>query len=272
MAAKKLLGIMLVTIICSAVTNLGIFTALLAIDSNPNESLTERIVRKGVIRLGTSPDYPPFESIQEKNGVLEVAGFDIELAKLLAANMSQQLGRPVEIAIEAAFFNALMAGLQSRSYDFVIAAFAIRPDRELQVDFSIPYYFSQQCCIVPIANSQIQNETHLVNKIVAVQIGTSGEELAGGLGCIKKPFPTVDMLMLDLINGGSDAAIIDIPVAEHFVNAGNVKIAFNFTSSQPEGFGVAMREGEGGSLIMGIINRTISWLNATNQLKGLFKN
>jgi polar amino acid transport system substrate-binding protein len=270
MAAKKLLGIILITIVCSAATNIGIFTALYAIDTNPNESITERIVRKGVIRLGTSPDYPPFESIQQNGGVLEVAGFDIELAELLVANMSQQLGRPVELAIEAAFFNALMAGLQSGAYDIVIAAFAIRPERELSVDFSVPYYFSQQCCIVPVDDSSIHNETDLVGRTVAVQTGTSGEELAGGLGCTRTSFPTVDMLMLDLVNGDSDAAIMDIPVAQHFALAGSVKIAFNFTSSAPEGFGVAMRQGEGSAPIMGIINRTISWLNTTNQLQGLF--
>jgi ABC-type amino acid transport substrate-binding protein len=272
MAAKKLLGIMFITIICSAATNVGIFSALYAINANPNESITERIVRKGVIRLGTSPDYPPFESIQQNGGVLEVAGFDIELAKLLAANLSQQLGRPVELAIEAAFFNALMAGLQSKSYDLVIAAFAIRPERELQVDFSVPYYFSQQCCIVRAADFSISSEADLVGKKVATQIGTSGDDLANGLGCTENSFPTVDMILLDLINGGSDAAIIDIPVAEHFAIAGSVKIAFNFTAPAPEGFGVAMRQGEGSSPIMGIINRTITWLNDTNQLQGLFNN
>ncbi len=264
MAAKKVLGIMLITIVCSAATNIGIFTTLFAIANAPKESMD-------VIRLGTSPDYPPFESIQQNGQVLEVAGFDIELAKLLVANISQQLGRPFKLSIEAAFFNALMAGLQSNSYDIVIAAFAIRPERELSVDFSVPYYFSQQCCIVPVADSSIHNETDLVGRNVGVQIGTSGEELAGGLGCTRISFPTVDMLMLDLVNGDLDAAILDIPVAQHFSTAGSVKIAFNFTSAVPEGFGVAMREGQGSSRMMGIINSTIIWLKNTNQIQGLFK-
>nr|MDO8086905.1 transporter substrate-binding domain-containing protein [Candidatus Sigynarchaeum springense] len=271
MASRNLLKIVIVTIICSGLTNSGVFMFLYYVETNPNETTLERVMRKGVIRLGTSPDYPPFESIQQTGEGLTVAGFDIELAKLLAANLSQQLNRDVKLEIEAAFFNALMAGLQSNSYDIVIAAFAIRPERELQVDFSVPYYYSQQCCIVRADDYSIANVSDLATKYIAVQTGTSGEELAGSIVCQgKKSFPTVDMIMLDLVNGDSDAAIIDIPVAEHFALGSNVKIAFNFTQAAPEGFGVAMREGEGGTIIMGIINSTISWLNATGRLQTLF--
>ncbi|MBN2154369.1 MAG: transporter substrate-binding domain-containing protein [Candidatus Lokiarchaeota archaeon] len=259
------------TIICSGLTNAGVFMFLYFVENNPNETTLERFMRKGVIRLGTSPDYPPFESIQQTADGLTVEGFDIELAKIIAANLSQQLDREIKLEVEAAFFNALMAGLQSNSYDIVIAAFAIRPERELQVDFSVPYYFSQQCCLVRADDFSITNASDLATKKIAVQTGTSGEELAGGIVCQeRKSFPTVDMIMLDLVNGDSDAAVIDIPVAEHFALAGNVKIAFNFTQSDPEGFGVAMRNGEGGSIIMGVINSTISWLNATGQLQALF--
>ncbi len=270
MATKKLLKIILVTIICSGLTNSGVFMFLYYVENNPNETTLERLMRKGIIRLGTSPDYPPFESIQQTAQGLTVAGFDIELAKLIAANLSQQLNREIKLEIEAAFFNALMAGLQSNSYDIVIAAFAIRPERELQVDFSVPYYYSQQCCLVRADDFSITNSSDLATKVIAVQTGTSGEELAGSIiSQSKKSFPTVDMIMLDLVNGDSDAAIIDIPVAQHFARAGIVKIAFNFTQSAPEGFGVAMREGEGKTIIMGVINSTISWLNATGRLQTL---
>ncbi|MEX2680620.1 MAG: ABC transporter substrate-binding protein [Candidatus Sigynarchaeota archaeon] len=270
MASRNLLKIVIVTIICSGLTNSGVFLFLYYVENNPNETTLERVMRKGVIRLGTSPDYPPFESIQQTGQGLTVVGFDIELAKLLVANLSQHLNREVKLEIEAGFFNALMAGLQSNSYDIVIAAFAIRPERELQVDFSVPYYYSQQCCLVRANDYSIANESDLATKKLAVQTGTSGEELAGGIACAgKQSFPTVDMILIDIMKGDSDAAIIDIPVAQHLARAGNVKIAFNFTQP-PEGFGVAMREGEGGSIIMGVFNSTIAWLNATGQLQTLF--
>nr|MDO8114827.1 transporter substrate-binding domain-containing protein [Candidatus Sigynarchaeota archaeon] len=271
MASNKLWGIVLVVIVCSGCTNAGVFTYLAFLDQNPNESTISRIARKGVIRLGTSPDYPPFESIANTAEGLEVVGFDIELAKLVVANISSQIGKPIRLEVEAAFFNALMAGLQSNAYDMVIAAFAIRPERELEVDFSIPYYFSLQCCLVQASDTSIHDQLDLVNRTVATQIGTTGDDLANGLNCIEKSFPTVEMIMLDLINGDSDAAIIDVPVAEHFALGGDVKIAFNFTSIQFEGFGIAMREGEGSSPIMGIINNTIATLNATGQLQELFR-
>jgi ABC-type amino acid transport substrate-binding protein len=278
MVPKKLWAVVLIVIACSISTNIGLigyffYQNEITTYKNNNQSqiVTENIKKRGIIRLGTSPDYPPFESITSTSNGLEVTGFDIELAKLLVANLSTQLGAELSLTIEAAFFNALMAGLKSDSYDIVIAAFAIRPERKLEVDFSVPYYFSQQCCLVPVSDTTIHDKYDLTGKHVAVQTGTSGESLASGLMCIPTAFPTVDNIMLDLQNGNSDAAIMDIPVAQHFALGGNVKIAFNFTDVEIEGFGVAMTKGAGQSAIMGIINGTIITLNNTGLLHTLFK-
>ncbi len=239
--------------------------------NSPQETTLQRILRTGEIRLGTSPDYPPFESLVDTGSGLEIAGFDIELAKKVTQALEQQLGRDITLKIEAAFFNALMAGLNTSAYDMVIAAFAIRPYREQAVDFSIPYYFSLQCCVVKTSETSIAGQDDLEGKKIAVQTGTSGEEIAGGLKGDITAFPSVDMMLVELENGKTDAIIIDVPVAQHFVNSGkNVKVAFSFDDMEIEGFGIAMREGEGSSLVMAIMNGTISYLNETGTLATMF--
>lgn len=271
MPSRKLWGVVLVALACSGLTNSGFFLYLHFLDNNTAEDAGSRIGRKGVLRLGTSPDYPPFESIQQTPQGLRVVGFDIELAKRIAANMSVVLGIEITLEIEAAFFNALMAGLNYKSYDIVIAAFAIREERALQVDFSIPYYFSQQCCVVAAGQVGITNALDLEGKKIAVQTGTSGEEKASGLGASEvKSFPTVDMMLLELGSGSMDAAIMDVDVANYYFNNGaQISVAFTFDDA-PEGFGVAMRKGEGASRVMGIINGTIAALNASGELAQLF--
>ena len=274
MGSRKYWGAIVVLVVaCSFSTNCGLLLYMNFQNINPNESLLERVIRTGELRLGTSPDYPPFESLKDTGSGLEVVGFDIELAKEIVNELSDRLGIEVKLRIEAAFFNALMAGLNSDAYDIVIAAFAIRPYREKEVDFSIPYYFSRQCCIVADSDDSITNETDLEGKIIAVQRGTSGEEIAGGFNAQEvKSLPTVDNIIVEIVNGDSDAAIIDLPVAEYLAQAGDIKVAFNMTAENLEGFGVAMKEGEGVSEIMFTINNTITFLNQSGELETIFQN
>lgn len=273
---NKIVGIAVVAIFCMAATNTSVFLFKIYFDVKPDVSIGDSIVDRGYIRLGTAPDYPPFESLVDTGDGLEVIGFDIDLAKWIAANLSEYYtalrGRPVRIdlQIEAAFFNALMTGLSTEAYDIVIAAFAIRPYREAQVDFSIPYFTSQQCCIVEASTTNITNSSDIYSLKVAVQTGSTGEEIAPGFGVETVSLPSVNHMVLSLTTGSVDAAIVDLPVAEYFTSINpDVKLAFAFneTEADIEGFGVAMQEGMRDSNVMDVINNTISWLNDSGKLK-----
>lgn len=266
---SKLWAVVIATIACAGCTNAG-YLLYKTKFSGVQETVAERVLRTGVLRVGTSPDYPPFESLQDTPEGLEIGGYDILLMEKIVENLSQYYGIDIEMRIEAAFFNALMAGLNAKAYDVVIAAFAIREYREREVDFSLPYFISRQCCVVPVSENSITSVEDLEGRKVAVQQGTTGEEISAGMNLVQLPFPTVDMMILNLNSGEAEAAIMDIPVAQHFAKGDDVKIGFNFTEFDSEGFGVAMREGEGPNAFMGVINTTITWMNETGQLETLW--
>jgi len=122
---------------------------------------------ENIIKLATSPDYPPFE--YKKNG--EIVGFDIDMAKLIA----KELGK--ELSIIEIDFSSLIPALQSGKVDFVISGLTVTEDRERNVDFSDVYY---KASIVGLAfqNQNIKNIEDLKDKKIGAQLGSVMEIFA----------------------------------------------------------------------------------------------
>ena len=83
------------------------------------------------IKIGTSADYPPYESIDSKTG--EIIGFDIDLMNAIA----EKAGFKVKyVNVE---FNRIFPGLESGEYDAIISGVTITDERKEHYDFSDPY-------------------------------------------------------------------------------------------------------------------------------------
>jgi arginine/lysine/histidine transporter system substrate-binding protein len=113
------------------------------------------------IRVGTSPDYPPFEFKSSGN----ITGFDIELVKKIA----QKLNKQVEIV--EMDFASLIPSLQSEKIDVVASGLTITNERKQNIDFSHVYY---QASIAAISKSQspVLKITDLANKKIGTQLGS----------------------------------------------------------------------------------------------------
>ncbi|MDD9150096.1 MULTISPECIES: ABC transporter substrate-binding protein [unclassified Sporolactobacillus] len=125
---------------------------------------------KKTIVMGTSADYPPFESVNTADGN-KIVGFDIDMAKYIAS----QLGYNLQIKNQD--FNGLIAALNSKQVDFVMAGMVDTPDREKQVEFTKPYFNDYQV-VLSKKGAKINSVNDLKGKKVGVQLGTTQETLA----------------------------------------------------------------------------------------------
>lgn len=92
------------------------------------------IQEEGVAVIVMSGEYPPF-SMPDENG--EMIGFDADVATAIA----ERLG--VEADLQQAQFSAIIAGIQTGSFDFSVASHAKTAERDEAVNYSeIPYYYS----------------------------------------------------------------------------------------------------------------------------------
>ncbi|HHW46495.1 MAG TPA: transporter substrate-binding domain-containing protein [Clostridiales bacterium] len=93
----------------------------------------------GKIVLGTNAEFEPFEYRDDKG---DVVGFDIEIAKRIAADLGK------ELVIDDMAFDSLIAALQTGKVDFVVAGMSNTEERRQNVDFSDDYYIASQVIIV----------------------------------------------------------------------------------------------------------------------------
>ncbi|HCC35859.1 MAG TPA: amino acid ABC transporter substrate-binding protein [Ruminococcaceae bacterium] len=90
-------------------------------------------------KVGTSPDFPPFEMMGEKD---EIIGFDVEICQEIADDMGK------ELEMVGSDFDSLILALTSGKVDIVMSGMSVTEERLLSVDFTDPYYSASQVIIV----------------------------------------------------------------------------------------------------------------------------
>jgi ABC-type amino acid transport substrate-binding protein len=177
--------------------------------------------------------YRPFE--YEEDG--EPTGFDIDLMN----EIGNRAGFTPEY--QNVTFDGIIGGLQGGNYDAAISAMTITEEREEQVDFSDPYFDSNQSLMVS-GDSDIQGTDDLADANVGVQLATTGEieanELreAGDIGEVTT-YDVVDDAFAALENGQVDAVIADFPVVADRVNRGGGNLEIAQTIETGEQYGIA---------------------------------
>ena len=132
------------------------------------------LVTAGKLTVGVSPDFPPFENLENDQYV----GLDIDLAQALA----DKLG--LELEMKTLQFDAIVPAVAAGGQvDLGISGITIDPEREEQVDFSDSYYIDDLSVVAMKANTDITADTYAdalnqAGVTIAVQSGTTAESYA----------------------------------------------------------------------------------------------
>src|SRR3954471_12682412 len=131
----------------------------------PADPYLQDITRRGVLRVGIDPTYPPFDMIA--NG--QVSGYDAELARAIGTD----LGVRVEFATLAldTVYDALAAG----KVDMLVSALPFVYERQAEVRYSVPYYQAGQVLIVGSESTAISSVRDLAGKRVGVELGSNAD-------------------------------------------------------------------------------------------------
>ncbi|WP_243546124.1 basic amino acid ABC transporter substrate-binding protein [Pseudodesulfovibrio tunisiensis] len=174
-------------------------------------SAWEKIKEKGVMTIGNSPDYPPFEFIGDTG---ERTGFDIDLMDALSKEMG------IEVRWMTMDFAAIVTAVQSGQADIGMSGMSVSEERRQQVDFSDPYVASGQV-IVTLPDSPVKSAEDLKGKKIAVQLGTTGEQQADKIegATVVRP-ETYNIAFMMLKNKAADAVIADLSVADEYAKQG----------------------------------------------------
>jgi len=188
----------------------------------------DAIKEAGVIKVGTSADYPPFESVDASGNKV---GFDIELMTEIAKRLDVKL-EWVDMP-----FDSLVAAVQEGKIDASISSFNYSEERDQTVDFSDAYYTSEDAfAVAETFTGSIVNPEDVAAFKVGVQTGTTQDGwltdtlVAGGKLAEENLFryDRVDQAMLDLKNGRIDVMMADyIPAQALVTQLGGLKIVYH---------------------------------------------
>ena len=152
--------------------------------------------------VATSPDFPPFESLEGG----EVVGIEVDILKLIAEKMS------MELDIQQMDFDSVIPGVQAGKFDVGMSGITVTDKRKENVDFSSVYFMAAQAIVVS-ADSGITGKADLEGKKVSVQTGTTAEDYCMANGYEVLAFTANNDAAAALTGGKVDAWVVDNEVA-----------------------------------------------------------
>ena len=96
------------------------------------ETMLEQALKRGVLRVGMSTFVP--WAMQDKSG--NFIGFEIDVAKRVAQDMG------VRAEFIPTKWSGIIPALLTGKFDIIIGGMGIRPERNLKVNFSVPYDYT----------------------------------------------------------------------------------------------------------------------------------
>lgn len=197
------------------------------------------VLDQDTIKVGMELQYPPFET-------KDTDGKPMGASIMLAEALGKYLGKQIEIIDTP--YPSLIPALETGSIDIIISSMTITEERELKVDFSIPYTTSQLMMLVN-KDSKVKTPADLNNKDVKIasKTGTIGALWAAA----NAPLAQVVNLeeeataVLEVAQGKADVFIYDpLSIIRHQANYPDTTVAILEPLPNTKGWGIALRKGD----------------------------
>jgi len=198
----------------------------------------DKIKAAGKVRIGVKADQPGIGLKDAASG--EFAGFDIEIAKLMAAKLGLS---PDDIEFTETVSANREPFLQQGSVDLVVASYTINDKRKEVVDFAGPYYVAGQDLLVAKEDTSITGVDALAGKKVCSVEGSTPATR------IREEHPEATLVAFDtyskcveqLTSGSVDAVTTDDAILRGYAaqQPDALKVVGKPFSEEPYGIGLA---------------------------------
>ncbi len=245
---KKITALVLVLVMVAA--------CMVGCSSTKGKTL-EQVKKAGKLTVATSPDFPPFESLEGN----EVVGIEVDILELIA----DELG--VELEIVQMDFDSVLVGVQAAKYDCGMSGITVDADREKNMRFTVPYYNAAQVIVVK-EGSEITTKADLQDKTVSVQTGTTSEKGCTDAGIAVQAFSANADAKAALTTGKVDAWVVDNLTALQMVEEGDGLVVLEEKmTEEPYAFAFAY----GSEDLVAEINTILEKLIEDGTVEGIFE-
>ena len=224
-------------------------------DSNTPSGDDASDAAKTKLVVATSPDFPPFESLEGG----EVVGIEVDILKKVAEKMG------MELDIQQMDFDSVIPGVQAGKFDLGMSGITVTDKRKENVDFSSVYFMAAQAIVVT-ADSGIIGKADLEGKKVSIQTGTTAEEYCMGNGYEVLAFTANNDAAAALTAGKVDAWVVDNEVALAMAPELGLTVLDEAMTSEPYAFAF-----QKGSELVAPFNEALDALLADGTVEQIFQ-
>jgi len=198
------------------------------------ESTLEQISRRGTIRVGMDVFVP--WAMKDKKG--ELIGFEIDVAKQLAEDMG------VKVEFVPTKWSGIIPALLAGKFDVIIGGMGVTPQRNMKINFTNPYYYSNQGVLANVEKSKgfVLADFNSPDVTLAARLGSNAALAA------KKSFPKAKLRLFDdepaavqeVRNGRVHAMVASQPLPAHMAaDTPDLLVSYNEQlMKEPIAFGV----------------------------------
>src|ERR687892_950124 len=217
------------------------------VEQFPDGTTMAELQNAGEITIGVKFDVPPFGFQNPQSG--EVEGFDVDLGKAIAESLGVQPN-----FIEAISDNRIPF-LQDGTVDLILSTMTITGERDLEIDFSEPYYIAGGRVLVP-QDSDIQGVEDLGGTRVCTARGSTYQQ------SIKQETPDAELRLIDtysecfeLIQDGAVDAVStdDVILTGMIAQDDTLQMVGEEFTTEPYGAGVPEGDAEFKEFVDGVI-------------------
>jgi len=205
-----------------------------------SESMIEQAMKRGTLRVGMSTFVP--WAMTAKSG--DLIGFEIDVAKRLAQDMG------VKIEFVPTKWAGIIPALLTGKFDIIIGGMGIRPDRNLKVNFSIPYDHTGQAIVANktlAAGFKSIEDFNKPDVTIALRLGSTA------VTAVKQYMPKAKMTLFDdeaqayqeVLNGKAHAVVGSAPTPAFYAIKYPEKLFLPIEGTfTQEPIGFAVRKGD----------------------------
>ncbi len=224
----------------------------------------QAIKDKGVLTIGTSADYPPYEFHKEIDGKDTIVGFEM----MIAEDIAKDLG--VKLEIKDMKFDGLLGALKSGNVDMVVAGMSPTEERKKAVDFTDTYYNGEHVILVKKENEdKYKSIADLSDAKIGVQKASLQESIAKDVIKSKdiKSLGKISDVILELQNNNVDAVVVSKEAIGGYLKQYPeiVQSIVTLGQDKEEGSAIAINKGQNKELL-DEVNKGIDKLQSENKI------
>jgi polar amino acid transport system substrate-binding protein len=218
------------------------------------QSTVEQVSQRGILKVGMSTFVP--WAMKDKTGKL--IGFEIDVASRLAEDMG------VKIEFVPTKWAGIIPALLTGKFDVIIGGMSVRPDRNLKVNFSIPYDYAGQSLVASkklAAGFTSLKEFDRPDVVIAARLGSTAADAANKFmpTAQKRFFDDEAQVIQEVVNGRAHAAVASAPLPAFQAIKYPDKLFLPFEGTfTKEPIGFAVRKGDFDTL-----NYFDNWIRVT---------